>query len=146
MLTCELHTWWCRYLVGGAVVGPSGLRLVTKWEEVGTISQFGAVFPLFSLGMQFHFTDHRHGQYPAPSHWCTRAVHAAANPRVLPLHVARRYYRASVGGTVAASALYSVVVATIALSFGMARTVGEALLVAVPFIYLACVGWLLEAR
>ena len=49
-----------RYLIGGAVVGPSGLGLVTNWEQVGAVAQFGAVFPLFSMGLEFKPTDHRY--------------------------------------------------------------------------------------
>jgi len=47
------------YLIGGAVVGPSGLGLVSNWEQVGAVSQFGAVFPLFSMGLEFKPTDHQ---------------------------------------------------------------------------------------
>jgi len=46
------------YLVGGAVAGPSGLGLVVDLEHVGTVAQFGVVFPLFANGLQFHLKDH----------------------------------------------------------------------------------------
>lgn len=69
------------FLIGGAVVGPSGLGLIASrteqvWQQaclppctwtharhmqqqVGTIAQFGAIFPLFHSGMLFQMTDHR---------------------------------------------------------------------------------------
>jgi predicted Kef-type K+ transport protein len=46
------------YLVGGALVGPSGFDLISHLEHVGTVAQFGVVFPLFANGLQFHLKDH----------------------------------------------------------------------------------------
>ncbi|KAA0155685.1 hypothetical protein FNF29_01600 [Cafeteria roenbergensis] len=46
------------YLLGGAIAGPSGLGLVSNLEQVGTVAQFGVVFPLFANGLQFHLKDH----------------------------------------------------------------------------------------
>lgn len=46
------------YLLGGAIAGPSGLGLVANLEQVGTVAQFGVVFPLFANGLQFHLKDH----------------------------------------------------------------------------------------
>ncbi|KDO23520.1 hypothetical protein SPRG_11442 [Saprolegnia parasitica CBS 223.65] len=41
------------YLVGGAVVGPSGLGLVHHFKEVETISLFGTIFLLFAHGAEY---------------------------------------------------------------------------------------------
>ncbi|ETW00647.1 hypothetical protein H310_07215 [Aphanomyces invadans] len=41
------------YLVGGAVVGPSGLGLVNHFKEVETISLFGTIFLLFAHGAEY---------------------------------------------------------------------------------------------
>lgn len=48
------------------MVGPSGLGLVTNWEQVGAVAQFGAVFPLFSMGLEFKPTDHRYASAAGP--------------------------------------------------------------------------------
>ncbi|KAG9413840.1 Transmembrane and coiled-coil domains-containing protein 3 [Aphanomyces cochlioides] len=41
------------YLVGGAVVGPSGLGVVHHFKEVETISLFGTIFLLFAHGAEY---------------------------------------------------------------------------------------------
>jgi CPA2 family monovalent cation:H+ antiporter-2 len=41
------------YIAGGAIVGPSGLGLVTSLSDVGTVAQFGVVFPLLAHGASF---------------------------------------------------------------------------------------------
>ncbi|OQR82536.1 monovalent Cation:Proton Antiporter-2 (CPA2) family [Achlya hypogyna] len=41
------------YLVGGAVVGPSGFGLVHHFKEVETISLFGTIFLLFAHGAEY---------------------------------------------------------------------------------------------
>jgi glutathione-regulated potassium-efflux system protein KefB len=40
------------YLVGGAVIGPHGLRLVTDVEEIRAISELGVVMLLFLIGLE----------------------------------------------------------------------------------------------
>jgi monovalent cation:proton antiporter-2 (CPA2) family protein len=40
------------YLVGGAVIGPQGLRLVTDVEEIRNISELGVVMLLFLIGLE----------------------------------------------------------------------------------------------
>jgi CPA2 family monovalent cation:H+ antiporter-2 len=41
------------YLVGGIVVGPSGLGLIKELIQVETLAQFGVAFLLFALGVEF---------------------------------------------------------------------------------------------
>ncbi|CAK4076651.1 unnamed protein product [Aphanomyces euteiches] len=41
------------YLVGGAIVGPSGLGVVHHFKEVETISLFGTIFLLFAHGAEY---------------------------------------------------------------------------------------------
>jgi CPA2 family monovalent cation:H+ antiporter-2 len=45
------------YLVGGAVVGPTGLGLVKELVQVETLAQFGAAFLLFTLGIEFSLAE-----------------------------------------------------------------------------------------
>lgn len=45
------------YLVGGAIVGPSGLAVVKELIQVETLAQFGAAFLLFALGVEFSFAE-----------------------------------------------------------------------------------------
>jgi len=40
------------YLVGGVVIGPQGLRLVTNVEEIRAISELGVVMLLFLIGLE----------------------------------------------------------------------------------------------
>jgi monovalent cation:proton antiporter-2 (CPA2) family protein len=40
------------YLVGGAVIGPQGLRLVTDVAEIRTISELGVIMLLFLIGLE----------------------------------------------------------------------------------------------
>jgi monovalent cation:proton antiporter-2 (CPA2) family protein len=40
------------YLVGGAMIGPQGLRLVTDVEEIRAISELGVVMLLFLIGLE----------------------------------------------------------------------------------------------
>jgi monovalent cation:H+ antiporter-2, CPA2 family len=47
------------YLIGGAIVGPTGLGLVRELIQVETLAQFGAAFLLFALGVEFSFTELR---------------------------------------------------------------------------------------
>jgi len=41
------------YLVGGIVVGPTGLGLIKELIQVETLAQFGVAFLLFALGIEF---------------------------------------------------------------------------------------------
>src|ERR1700742_1630646 len=40
------------YLVGGALVGPSGLRLVTDVHSIAEISELGVLMLLFIIGLE----------------------------------------------------------------------------------------------
>ncbi|KAK9274019.1 hypothetical protein L1049_018833 [Liquidambar formosana] len=41
------------YLLAGSVVGPGGLNLVSEMVQVETVAQFGVIFLLFALGLEF---------------------------------------------------------------------------------------------
>ncbi|XP_071732681.1 K(+) efflux antiporter 5 [Rutidosis leptorrhynchoides] len=41
------------YLLAGSVVGPGGLKFVSEMVQVETFAQFGVVFLLFALGLEF---------------------------------------------------------------------------------------------
>ncbi|MEM7555549.1 MAG: cation:proton antiporter [Cyanobacteria bacterium P01_A01_bin.84] len=45
------------YLIGGMVVGPSGLGLIKEVIQVETLAQFGVAFLLFALGVEFSFAE-----------------------------------------------------------------------------------------
>jgi monovalent cation:H+ antiporter-2, CPA2 family len=45
------------YIVGGAIVGPSGLGSIKELVQVETLAQFGAAFLLFALGVEFSFSE-----------------------------------------------------------------------------------------
>lgn len=45
------------YLIGGIVVGPSGLGLIKQLVQVETLAQFGVAFLLFALGVEFSFAE-----------------------------------------------------------------------------------------
>jgi len=45
------------YLLGGMVVGPAGLGLIKELIQVETLAQFGVAFLLFTLGVEFSFTE-----------------------------------------------------------------------------------------
>jgi monovalent cation:H+ antiporter-2, CPA2 family len=45
------------YIVGGAIVGPTGLGLIKELVQVETLAQFGAAFLLFALGVEFSFSE-----------------------------------------------------------------------------------------
>ena len=45
------------YIIGGMVVGPSGLRLIKELVQVETLAQFGVAFLLFALGVEFSLTE-----------------------------------------------------------------------------------------
>ena len=47
------------YIVGGAIVGPTGLGLIKELIQVETLAQFGAAFLLFALGVEFSFSELR---------------------------------------------------------------------------------------
>ncbi|MBO0710988.1 MAG: cation:proton antiporter [Acetobacteraceae bacterium] len=40
------------YLVGGALIGPSGLRLVTNVDQIATVSELGILMLLFLIGLE----------------------------------------------------------------------------------------------
>ncbi len=45
------------YIIGGMVVGPSGLGLIKELVQVETLAQFGVAFLLFALGVEFSLTE-----------------------------------------------------------------------------------------
>jgi monovalent cation:H+ antiporter-2, CPA2 family len=45
------------YILGGMVVGPTGLGLIKELIQVETLAQFGAAFLLFALGVEFSFAE-----------------------------------------------------------------------------------------
>jgi monovalent cation:H+ antiporter-2, CPA2 family len=45
------------YILGGVVVGPTGLGLIKELIQVETLAQFGAAFLLFALGVEFSFAE-----------------------------------------------------------------------------------------
>jgi monovalent cation:H+ antiporter-2, CPA2 family len=45
------------YIIGGMVVGPTGLGLIKELVQVETLAQFGVAFLLFALGVEFSLTE-----------------------------------------------------------------------------------------
>jgi monovalent cation:H+ antiporter-2, CPA2 family len=45
------------YLIGGIVVGPTGLGLIKELIQVETLAQFGVAFLLFALGVEFSLAE-----------------------------------------------------------------------------------------
>ncbi|MFM5888334.1 MAG: cation:proton antiporter [Dolichospermum sp.] len=45
------------YIIGGMVVGPTGLGLIKEIVQVETLAQFGVAFLLFALGVEFSLTE-----------------------------------------------------------------------------------------
>ncbi|HIK26593.1 MAG: cation:proton antiporter [Oscillatoriaceae bacterium SKW80] len=45
------------YLLGGMIVGPTGLGLIKELVQVETLAQFGVAFLLFALGVEFSFAE-----------------------------------------------------------------------------------------
>ncbi|XP_010275993.1 PREDICTED: K(+) efflux antiporter 5 isoform X1 [Nelumbo nucifera] len=41
------------YLLAGSIIGPGGLRFISEMVQVETFAQFGVVFLLFALGLEF---------------------------------------------------------------------------------------------
>ncbi|XP_010424064.1 PREDICTED: K(+) efflux antiporter 6-like [Camelina sativa] len=41
------------YLLAGSIIGPGGLNLISEMVQVETVAQFGVVFLLFALGLEF---------------------------------------------------------------------------------------------
>ncbi|PSS32418.1 K(+) efflux antiporter 5 like [Actinidia chinensis var. chinensis] len=44
------------YLLAGSVIGPGGLTFISEMVQVETVAQFGVVFLLFALGLEFSLT------------------------------------------------------------------------------------------
>ncbi|XP_052186971.1 K(+) efflux antiporter 5 [Diospyros lotus] len=44
------------YLLAGSLIGPGGLKFVSEMVQVETFAQFGVVFLLFALGLEFSLT------------------------------------------------------------------------------------------
>ncbi|CAM8920497.1 unnamed protein product [Rhodiola kirilowii] len=47
------------YLLAGSVIGPGGLNFVSEMVQVETVAQFGVIFLLFALGLEFSATKLR---------------------------------------------------------------------------------------
>ncbi|KAJ9688185.1 hypothetical protein PVL29_014085 [Vitis rotundifolia] len=47
------------YLLAGSVIGPGGLSFVSEMVQVETVAQFGVIFLLFALGLEFSTTKLR---------------------------------------------------------------------------------------
>ncbi|XP_062091009.1 K(+) efflux antiporter 4 isoform X2 [Humulus lupulus] len=47
------------YLLAGSVIGPGGLSFVSEMVQVETVAQFGVIFLLFALGLEFSATKLR---------------------------------------------------------------------------------------
>ncbi|MBR8830031.1 MAG: Glutathione-regulated potassium-efflux system protein KefB [Chroococcopsis gigantea SAG 12.99] len=45
------------YLVAGLIVGPFGLGFIHHYEEVETVAELGVTFLLFTIGVEFSFTE-----------------------------------------------------------------------------------------
>ncbi|WP_414543210.1 cation:proton antiporter [Nostoc sp. CCY0012] len=45
------------YLIGGMIVGPTGLGVIKEVIQVETLAQFGVAFLLFALGVEFSFAE-----------------------------------------------------------------------------------------
>jgi Kef-type K+ transport system membrane component KefB len=41
------------YLLAGSIIGPGGLNFISEMVQVETVAQFGVVFLLFALGLEF---------------------------------------------------------------------------------------------
>ena len=50
------------YLVAGSLVGPGGFGMIVELVQVETFAQFGIIFLLFGLGLEFNFMRLRHVQ------------------------------------------------------------------------------------
>ncbi|XP_073268915.1 K(+) efflux antiporter 5 isoform X1 [Populus alba] len=44
------------YLLAGSIIGPGGLNFISEMVQVETVAQFGVVFLLFALGLEFSLT------------------------------------------------------------------------------------------
>ncbi|XP_077235589.1 K+ efflux antiporter 5 isoform X2 [Tasmannia lanceolata] len=44
------------YLLAGSIIGPGGLSFISELVQVETVAQFGVVFLLFALGLEFSLT------------------------------------------------------------------------------------------
>jgi Kef-type K+ transport system membrane component KefB len=51
------------FLLSGSLIGPGGFGLIVELVQVETLAQFGVVFLLFSLGVEFSVAKLRHVQY-----------------------------------------------------------------------------------
>ncbi|XP_057799715.1 K(+) efflux antiporter 4-like isoform X2 [Salvia miltiorrhiza] len=47
------------YLLAGSLVGPGGLNVISEMVQVETVAQFGVIFLLFALGLEFSATKLR---------------------------------------------------------------------------------------
>ncbi|XP_064972729.1 K(+) efflux antiporter 4-like isoform X3 [Musa acuminata AAA Group] len=47
------------YLLAGSIIGPGGFRFISEMVQVETVAQFGVIFLLFALGLEFSITKLR---------------------------------------------------------------------------------------
>ncbi|CAL1405127.1 unnamed protein product [Linum trigynum] len=47
------------YLLAGSIIGPGGLKFISEMVQVETFAQFGVIFLLFALGLEFSITKLR---------------------------------------------------------------------------------------
>ncbi|THU52387.1 hypothetical protein C4D60_Mb10t03460 [Musa balbisiana] len=47
------------YLLAGSIIGPGGFRFISEMVQVETVAQFGVIFLLFALGLEFSTTKLR---------------------------------------------------------------------------------------
>lgn len=47
------------YLLAGSIIGPGGFNFVSEMVQVETVAQFGVIFLLFALGLEFSTTKLR---------------------------------------------------------------------------------------
>ena len=60
------------YLLAGSLIGPGGLGLIVELVQVETLAQFGVIFLLFGLGLEFSASKLRHIRGVAVWGGCTQ--------------------------------------------------------------------------
>ncbi|XP_057424049.1 K(+) efflux antiporter 6 isoform X1 [Lotus japonicus] len=53
------------YLLAGSIIGPGGFNFISEMVQVETVAQFGVIFLLFALGLEFTMTKLRVVRYVA---------------------------------------------------------------------------------
>jgi Kef-type K+ transport system membrane component KefB len=52
---CSYYIAFLGYIIAGAVLGPAGYDIIQELIQTETLSQFGVVFIVFMLGLEFSF-------------------------------------------------------------------------------------------